>query len=372
MDTSTTALFEAMQRDLGLTREQAVRRFDDEAAATRLATELQPKLGAEFAGAWFDEATGRLAVAATSTAAADQARAAGAIAKVVRYSLSDLQSAKTELDDAQRAEPTRMADAISWGADPQRNAMVVTVRTGRTVPAVTELVNRRGDMVRIEESDDVPRTMDYLDGGDPMGKSSLHDNCSVGFNVYSGATVYLLTAGHCGKTNNNAYSKGVPIGPYVQSWFPVYDDALVRNDRLDKWTVGPWVATYSADDTAYIVRGQIINILNGSTCKSGKTTKITCGVLKQFGQTVQYDSGNVVYNLTRHTACTKSGDSGGANFTWPSSDGKVSALGMTSGSILYTVNGVERCGSEIGKTNQSWFYPVGDSLAWYKVKLYTG
>jgi streptogrisin C len=59
-----------MQRDLGLTRAQAVQRFADEQAASDLAAVLEAQLGAKFGGAWFDEATGRLAVGVTSAAAA--------------------------------------------------------------------------------------------------------------------------------------------------------------------------------------------------------------------------------------------------------------------------------------------------------------
>jgi streptogrisin C len=373
VDTSTTALFAAMQRDLGLTREQAVRRFADEKAATDLAAALEPRLGAGFGGAWFDEATGRLAVAVTSTPAADEARNAGAVPRMVRHSLSELQAVKDELDDTQRAAPDGMADAISWGVDPQQNALVVTVRAGRTVEPVTKLASRRGDMVRVEESDVVPRTTAYLDGGDRMGVSpyTSHDDCSVGFNVYDSAKSYVLTAGHCGDVGNKAYSSSQPIGHYVQSWFPGDDDALVRFDYPAKWTQGPWVATYSADDSAYLVRGTIVNIVNGSACKSGMTTKITCGTIKRFGETVTYVGGDTVYGMTRHTACVKSGDSGGSNFTSPSGDGRVSALGVTSGSDAHLVNGVERCQHELGKTNSSWFQPIAESLSFYKVKLYT-
>jgi streptogrisin C len=372
VDIETRALFEAMQRDLGLTRAQAVQRFADEQVASDLAARLETQLGAEFAGAWFDETTGRLAVGVTTATAADRARAAGAAPQVVRYSLAELQAAMTELDDLQRAAPARMADAISWGVDPQRNALVVTVRTGRSVPTVTDMVGRRGDQLRVEESDEVPSfKWDYLDGGDPMGPSSSWHNCSVGFNVYKGTTPYALTAGHCGKKGDWSYSKGVLMGTFQESWFPTYDDALLKLQRLDYWAYGPWVSTYSWDDLVYNVRGLTINVLNGSMCKSGMTTKITCGNLKAFGQTVQYDDGSVVHNMTRHTACVKSGDSGGANVTWPSSDGRVSALGMTSGAVSYYVNGVEKCGHEVGKKNEAWFQPIGPSLSYYGVKLYT-
>jgi streptogrisin C len=368
VDTTLSALFEAMQRDLGLTREQAVQRFHDEQVARDLAAQLEPQLGEQFGGAWFDEATGRLAVAATSVAAAEHARAAGADATVVRYSLRELRAAQAELDDIQRADPSRMTDAISWGVDQQSNTLVVTVLTGRTVTPVVELANRRGDQVRVEESDVVPQPADYLDGGDPLGTSPYFDKCSVGFNVYKGTTSYLLTAGHCGVAGNYAYSKGWPIGPFVESWFPGDDDALVRNDRLDLWAVGGWVAIHDPADLGYLVSGTIINIVNGSNCKSGITTKITCGTLKGFWQTVQYAGGAVVHGMTRHTACTKPGDSGGPNFTAPTSNGKVAAQGISSGSLLYSGN---KCGQEVGKTNAAWFQPIIESLNWYGVKLYT-
>ncbi|MGL4177187.1 MAG: S1 family peptidase [Dermatophilaceae bacterium] len=372
MDTQTEDLFAAMQRDLGLTRDQAVRRFADEAAATRLAERLQPEVGADFGGAWLNEVTGGLTVAVTTAAAADKVRAAGADARLVRYSLADLQAVKTELDGIQRAEPARMTDAISWGVDPQRNAMVVTARTGRAVQPARELAQRRGDMVLFEESDTVLRTTAYLDGGDPTGDFGQDPHCSAGLNVHRNNQVLNLTAGHCGRPNEAVYSGGLPVGNYVESWYPGNDDALVNVVRLDLWAVGPWVNTYNGDDSAYIVRGPIVNILNGSVCKAGFATKVTCGELKQFGQTVTYPGGDVVYNMTRHTACIKEGDSGGASFTWPSGDGRVSALGVSSGAGNTYVNGVEKCPSELGGTNSSVMQPIADSLAFYQAKLYVG
>ncbi|NED05565.1 S1 family peptidase, partial [Streptomyces sp. SID6648] len=66
---ASAGLLDAMQRDFGLTRDQA----EDRLAAERDATEVEPvarrAAGAAYGGSWFDADTGRLTVAVTSDAA---------------------------------------------------------------------------------------------------------------------------------------------------------------------------------------------------------------------------------------------------------------------------------------------------------------
>jgi streptogrisin C len=92
-------------------------------------------------------------------------------------------------------------------------------------------------------------------------------------------------------------------------------------------------------------------------CKSGITTKWTCGYITAKDETVTYPQGTV-YGLTRHSACVEPGDSGGANVAALS---VWSPEGVTSGASLLFNN----CLSKFGLTNVSWYFPIADSLAYY-------
>jgi streptogrisin C len=100
-----------------------------------------------------------------------------------------------------------------------------------------------------------------------------------------------------------------------------------------------------------------------SMCKSGITTKWTCGVITAKDVTVQY--GGVpgpVFGLTQHSACVEPGDSGGSNVAWL---GYWSPEGVTSGAQLYWDGARYRCGQVFGQPNVSWYFPIADSLAYY-------
>ena len=76
-------------------------------------------------------------------------------------------------------------------------------------------------------------------------------------------------------------------------------------------------------------------------CKSGITTKWTCGIITAKNETVTYTGGKTVYGLTRHTACVEPGDSGGANV---SVFYGYHAEGVTSGASMFVdAAGKKRC-----------------------------
>lgn len=362
----------AMQRDLGLTEEQAETRIVAQDAALRLNTTLPAKLGKEFAGSWLDEKSGRLVVAVTSSERAAQARTAGADTQVVPRGLSELDAVKGELDKVLPAHPA----AVAWRTDPKRNAVVVTVLKGQS--DVRAAVARYGDAVQVEETDVAPRTAAaLLRGGDAYNTSGT---CSAGFNVFSGSTIYFLTAGHCGAIGTDAYRNGVWIGAFARSNFPTVDYAAVRYDNPGAWTPGPWINAYVAanPNAVYNVNGTGFSPVGTAVCKSGVTTKVTCGFIKAKGEAVQYDHDSnpatpavTVFGLVRHSACVEPGDSGGANFTWNAAN-KNFAEGMTSGAQMQKdVNGKLRCLSTFGQENVSWFSLVTEALVLYGLTMWT-
>ncbi|KOV90062.1 S1 family peptidase [Nocardia sp. NRRL S-836] len=371
----------AMQRDLGLTAEQARTRAAQQDEADQLDDVLKTRLGAAFGGAWFDAASGRLAVAVTDPARAGEVRSAGARPQVVKHSEADLDKIKQDLDSlAGRADGDRArehdkrgrtpSEAVkgltSWTVDVQTNTVTVTALAGRSQNAVAGL-KKYGDAVKVEYTATEPSTAAFLDGGDVLYYGAFGGGyCSAGFNVRNVSTGlrYVLTAGHCGPAGTAVFGyTGAQIGTVQAAFFPTYDDSLVRVTNTGAWTQGPWVDVNPSQGGVVTVSGYSDSPVGTAICKSGVTTKLTCGVITAKRETVTYSGGRTVYDLTRHNACVEPGDSGGSNYR---NSGTRTAEGMTSGAQLYLVNGAYRCGQVVGQPNVSWYYPAAISLPYYQ------
>ncbi len=364
MDAARATLIATMQRDLGMTKEQASLQLSRQTTATAVEAGLVTKLGKHYGGSWFDGRLGKLVVGVTSADRVAQVRAAGAEAVVVKRSQASLDAVKAELDAVNKKDATVLAAATTWSVDPMLNQVVMTVHKGRSAEVSASLA-KFGDAVRVDESDLAPvTTADYLDGGDP------YNGCSVGFNVVRGGVGHFLTAGHCGTAGTAAYQNGVHIGPFLESWFPGDDDALVRNDNPGYWVQGPWVFAYNGDPNAvYNINGYRTSPVGTVVCKSGRTTGLTCGWIRAHNQTVTYNPGGTVYQLTRHSACVEQGDSGGSNF---SSDASGNwAEGMSSGAQLRSDGTRLRCLGAFGQESVSWYQPVAESISYYGVQIMT-
>jgi streptogrisin C len=368
----------AVRRDLGLLPDQYVRLVAKQGAALELDGVLRSRLGNQFGGSWFDAAAGKLVVGVTDAERVAEVRSAGAEVRVVRHSMDALDAIKSQLDEASGVAGDRrtwtggdgkatnrptIAGLTSWRVDPISNSVVLTVHKGQT-RAANELLAKYGDAVRIEESDRIPSTAaNFMDGGDSINVAGL--GCSAGFNARStSGQGYLFTAGHCHRlgSGNAVYGQdGAYFGAVVESWFPGFDDALIRNDNPSYWIQGPWVDNNPGNGPVHIVRGWRDSLVGAAICKSGDTTKVSCGYIDGKGETVDYAEGTV-YGLTRHSACVELGDSGGANFSgW----GDVYAEGITSGADLYWDGSRFRCLAGQGLHNVSWYQPIASTLSWY-------
>jgi streptogrisin C len=353
------ALREALERDLGVSGEELDELLAASAAAVELDAQLQDELGDEFAGSWFDRETGSLTVAVTDAGAAQLASAAGAETTVVTHSEQDLTAITDGLDEVVEADPSAAADLFAWAIDVTSNQVVVTARAGEA-DSVESLVAEYGDAVRIEESTTAPQpAQDYpwLDGGIP------YNGCSTGFNMRNVSTGvrYVLTAGHCGDVGNIAVAgNGQTIGPFVASFFPGYDDALIEVTNTGYWLQGPFVFTWPGFITvsSTFTDGPV----GTPICKSGKTTGWTCGAITGKRVTVDYfdTAGNFIgtmFDLTQHNACVIPGDSGGSNVNAATSP--ASPEGVTSGGVFPN-------GQCIGGGNSiSWYYPAAISVPYY-------
>jgi streptogrisin C len=368
LDDAEQRVFEALQRDLGLSQAELDGMLDALAGVDSTAADLRAELGEAFGGSWFDQQAGTLVVAVTEAAMMRDVRAAGAQPRLVRHSEAQLDEIHGELDTLARQGSDLLDDAFFWTVDVRANEVVLTVPAGEA-GTFSALSGEFGDALRIEESDLAPRTVshdgNWLDGGVRYVNTSAGSSCSVGFNVRNPNTGarYHLTAGHCGNAGNNTTHGGTTVGPFVEAWFPTHDDAIVQVNS--SWSMGPYVWTYPG---LVVVNGARDSGIGTPVCASGQTTGLTCGTITDKNVTVNYPQGTV-FGLGQHDACVEPGDSGGSTY---STVGGIFAEGMSSGGQL--ING--RCLERFGSQNVSFYQEVTDSLAYYGpqygIQLWTG
>ncbi|WP_116051593.1 S1 family peptidase [Amycolatopsis palatopharyngis] len=322
------AAVEAMSSSKGITETAALNVLRNQETSVKVLDAVTEQLGQQLAGSYLD-AQGKPVVNVLTEAAAAEAGRAGATAKIVSRSAQQLDAAQDTLEAVAAVPHT------SIGTDVQTNQVVVTVAEqakGKALGTLLATANRLGDSVRVE----------HVAGG--MSKAIYNgeaitgggSRCSAGFNTNSGGTNYIVDAGHCTGAVSNWN-----VGPSVAASFPGNDYGLIRNTTGSApGAVTLWNGStqrISSAANAYV--GQNI-------CKSGSTTRLTCGTVQRTNVTVNYSQG-AVYQLVQTSASVNSGDSGGCMFAGST------GLGITSG-----MGG-----------GSSFFQPVVEALNAYGVRL---
>ncbi|GAA2985386.1 S1 family peptidase [Streptosporangium longisporum] len=124
----------ALQRDLGLTREQVYERLLNEIALSPVEARLREELGTRFGGSWFNGLLSQTLVVATVSAAdVPRITAAGARPTVVKWSLAQLTPIRKRIDAALSVHP---AGASVRYIDVRLNRVVVLSQR----PATTERI----------------------------------------------------------------------------------------------------------------------------------------------------------------------------------------------------------------------------------------
>ncbi|WP_405069579.1 S1 family peptidase [Kribbella sp. NBC_01510] len=326
------------------------------AVAEALEEHLEPDSG--VVGSYYDDA-GDLVIAVSDLTAAELVREAGAIPRLVRFTIGQLTAVQRELD--QLATGSSAGKVRSWYVDPVSGTVVVTVPTGAHDQLTERFLSHaeaNGDRVTVRTvAGTVTTTADdfSLRGGLQVDKNTGYV-CSLGFNARTTkGTRIFLTAGHCTAGKPSFSRNGYILGNTRTSSFPGNDFGTVG--VIEGWDQQGYIEGWGAGNVA--VRG-IANATVGSTlCKSGKSTGWTCGRIVARNVTVNYGSNKVVRGLFQHTACVEAGDSGGANMT-----GNY-AQGITSGAAL--IDG--RCLEKYGQTNESYAQPIAEALQATKSRL---
>ncbi|KOT56923.1 peptidase [Streptomyces rimosus subsp. rimosus] len=384
------------------------RTFSSESAA-RVASSLKADLGADRTAGWYlDAGKGRLVMNVLSAEDARRVEAEGAVAKVVRNSMSELQAATRALRNSAAIPGT------AWSINPRTNRVSVTADrtvTGEKLAALTKAVEKLGGGVAsVKRSPGEFRRYDGdgsvggaggaggsgdggvggsiggsdggAGGGDggvaggsggasgggggggeggalPVGGSAIfggNARCSLGFNVTVQGAPAFLTAGHCGKSSAtwSADQAGAQrLGTVADAQFPESDFALVKYDD-------PGARPESAVDLQNGSRQRIARAAEAAVGmrvqRSGSTTGLSGGTVTGLNATVNYGNGDIVNGLIQTDVCAEPGDSGGAMFS------EDAAVGLTSGGSGDCTQGgetffqpvtkaLEATGAEIGASN---------------------
>lgn len=375
-DTVDPALRQAMQRDLGLTASQVSQYLKVERLADQQQKALEKQQGRNFAGSWIErKADGSFQLVVGTTSFSQQKAAAGVEIRQAKHSFASLKASKAQLDD-QLARGTKVPKGVyAWYVDVPSNTVVVSVGVGAEKAGI-DFVARSGadaNAVRFETMQEAPELRLAVQGGrgylrDP-GDGYLYA-CSVGFPVTQGSTLGFATAGHCGTAGEIVYNEasqwvlGVKIGTFAAASFPAPggsgpDYAWVKVDNTH--TLSPTVYGYGNGDVT--VKGSTEAAVGAALCRSGRTSGWHCGAIAAKNVTVTYVSGETIQNLTRTTACSEGGDSGGSFIT--TSTGQ--AQGVLSG-------GSGSCKGKQGRDGggNSYFQPINPILNAYNLTLKTG
>ncbi|MGP3988749.1 S1 family peptidase [Streptomyces sp. 3N207] len=283
-------------------------------SAAELASKLTSDLKGD-AGSYYDAKAKQLVVNVTDDAAKEKVEAAGAKARVVEHTLSQLTSAKDALT---KNDVTGTARAV----DVKTNKVVVTADStvkGAKLDKLKKQLKAQGDKAELKRTNGKFTTK--IAGGDAIwGDGS---RCSLGFNVTTkDGKPGFLTAGHCTTAIASWSDKegGQPIAESGDGKFPGADYGI---------------ATYSGDTE----HPSEVNLYDGGkqaisgageaevgqkVTRSGSTTQVHDGTVKALDASVSYPEGTVD-GLIQTDVCAEPGDSGGSLFAGDK------ALGLTSG-----------------------------------------
>ncbi|MEU1908686.1 S1 family peptidase [Streptomyces hygroscopicus] len=340
----------SMQRDLGLTADEARARISNEYRAGAAEPGLRKTLGGAYAGAWVSGNTAELTVATTDAEQSATITAGGAKAAVVKHSLNALTEAKRALDSAAAERPPTAEAASAWYVDVKTNSVVVQSARPDEAAAFVAASGADRQVVRVLESPERPGPLYDLRGGEAYYINGAA-RCSIGFSVAQGDRNGFVTAGHCGDPGDTTTgSNRVAQGTFQGSSFPGNDYAWVSANA--DWAPRPWVVGPEGSDVT--VDGSQEAPVGSSVCRSGSTTGWHCGTIQQHDTSVQYPQGTVS-GVTRTNVCAEPGDSGGAFISGSE------AQGVTSG-------GSGNC--TVGGT--TYYQPVNPVLTAYGLTLTTG
>ncbi|NGP08281.1 protease [Rhodococcus sp. 14C212] len=345
-------LVEAISRDLKISADEYLERSDRAQELADYARSFRAERPEDFAGAWLGT-DGQPVVAVTNPDAARQAENDGYHVTVAPVSADGLERSLAELNRWVAALPRELASQVnSTSIDVFNNRLIVDIANspaGRALNLPTLIAN-----VQVMLTPGQPPNEPGPLGGDtyitadgdvrstPLDRIGV---CSFGFNaVDADGTAANITAGHCdavaredgGSTvylpNRENIDESLKIGAFTRSTVgegSTLDYGIIGLDQAGEDVGLNRPVIRGGNGSTLTVTGTAAPVAGAPVCKSGQSSYFTCGIVaadRIETQLVRADGTSTTIRGFATTACTLSGDSGGAIVTG------TLALGVISGS----------------------------------------
>jgi streptogrisin C len=303
-------------------------------------------------GSWIDGKSGRLVVAVTKDSVNNAGTSADVKTKTVENSLPDLNALKDKVDQvADQDDP----ENAGWFVDEPNNAVTVQIPApDMTAPGTAKFVadvRALGTTVRIDPIPAAPRNNDDIQNGDRIAAQS--EFCTAGWAVRdaSGRDL-LMTAGHCLEADAGPWARdGVSIGTDAGHDIAPDDWGLIGVDAVS--TARPTSRVNLFNGTIAQVGGQTELPVGSTVCKSGATSKQTCGRITAVNVAGKI-GGEKFTDRVFTDLCSQPGDSGAPVYQIdPDKPGQVIALGVN-----ITGNDTTTCKKGVGES----FTPIDRAL----------
>ncbi|GGG28339.1 serine protease [Rhodococcoides trifolii] len=354
VDQLPTELVDAIARDLKMSPEQYLQRASDAQRLRSYADDFRAQHPSDYAGAWIGD-DGVPVVAVTTDEAAREVARDGYQTRQAPVSADGLEASLDEFNRWASALPREISSQInSAGIDFLNNRVVVDVANtdiGRVLNLPTLIANLQVVLAPVPAAPNAPGAMGgdtYVTTTSSIESASLVDIgvCSFGFNAESASGDPVnLTAGHCNPNNSTGAGgatvflpdyadvrKSRPVGTFDGSSVGAADGLDYASISLNAAGVAAGLdkpTVRGANGGALTITGTAEPVVGAPVCKSGQSSSFTCGVVAADHvetQLLMEDGTSRTIDGFASTACTLSGDSGGAIVTG------TLALGITSGS----------------------------------------
>ncbi|KNC97026.1 uncharacterized protein SPPG_07426 [Spizellomyces punctatus DAOM BR117] len=268
-------------------------------------------------GHWIDRRNGKLIVAIKSEHRhrRDLSTDPDIEHRFVARSTSDLEDLKSQVDAAaQKHQPT----GVTWYVDVPANNIAVSIwdikRNNTNTDVFINEVSGLGPGINlIHGSPEIKPRFGILDGEELTSANFM--SCSMGWWVKDGSGADLLmSAGHCLKSGgHNWFRNALLIGGNTKNNFGPMDWGIIHVDDIAAPRPTTQITLHNGKTLKISGYGRAP--IGATVCKSGTTTKYTCGPVKAYDATANYQSAGVqVKGMTLADVCTRPGDSGGPLF----------------------------------------------------------
>lgn len=256
--------------------------------------------------------------------------------------------------------PEANAAGLLAGVDYARSGALARLRSGTGGPAATATAEAAAAQAAIRRL--VPGAAARLTVSNiPLAQATSRDNdsspfwggarivrdgdvdCSDGFSVYQGATLYMLTAGHCGGINTawqtgDYYGSGTVLGTEVAR-DPCCDTAIIKVNANEGLI---YDQAWDSDVGEQVDATPLAAMPGASVCTEGATSGVRCnitildyGAVRTFtnddGTTFRAENESMGKQETAGQQANAGGDSGGPVIMNSPIAGLVYAAGTISG-----------------------------------------